>query len=306
MTYSCAIWSRGAETLEEAQETKLELVCTKLGAARRATACSTSAAAGARSPSTRPSDHGAHVTGITLSEPQAEGARQPRAGGGRRRPRRHPRAGLPRAAPASASTRSRRSAWSSTSARPTSTPTRRRWRTCSGPAAGCSTTASRGCATARPRPARSPSATCSPTPRRCTSRASQFALERAGFETRARRGLPARLRAHAARVDAPARGQPRRGGAAGRRRADARLAGLPAGRPPRLRDRLHVDLPGACREGVGTDGCGGTRRDGVPTIAIETVRPRTTGSSSTASRSMHGRQRRTTAGTGAAVDVDHI
>src|SRR3954454_6164545 len=31
MTYSCAIWSRGATTLDEAQETKLELVCTKLG-----------------------------------------------------------------------------------------------------------------------------------------------------------------------------------------------------------------------------------------------------------------------------------
>jgi cyclopropane-fatty-acyl-phospholipid synthase len=33
MTYSCAIFSRGATTLEEAQETKLELVCTKLGLA---------------------------------------------------------------------------------------------------------------------------------------------------------------------------------------------------------------------------------------------------------------------------------
>ena len=32
MTYSCAIFSRGATTLEEAQETKLELVCSKLGA----------------------------------------------------------------------------------------------------------------------------------------------------------------------------------------------------------------------------------------------------------------------------------
>ncbi|HWF73223.1 MAG TPA: class I SAM-dependent methyltransferase, partial [Solirubrobacteraceae bacterium] len=30
MTYSCAIFSRGATTLEAAQETKLELVCTKL------------------------------------------------------------------------------------------------------------------------------------------------------------------------------------------------------------------------------------------------------------------------------------
>ena len=30
MTYSCAVWSRGAETLEDAQEAKRELVCTKL------------------------------------------------------------------------------------------------------------------------------------------------------------------------------------------------------------------------------------------------------------------------------------
>ncbi|MEA2268066.1 MAG: cyclopropane-fatty-acyl-phospholipid synthase, partial [Solirubrobacteraceae bacterium] len=30
MTYSCAIFSRGAQTLEEAQRTKLDLVCTKL------------------------------------------------------------------------------------------------------------------------------------------------------------------------------------------------------------------------------------------------------------------------------------
>ena len=34
MTYSCAIFSRGATTLEEAQETKLELVCQKLGLKR--------------------------------------------------------------------------------------------------------------------------------------------------------------------------------------------------------------------------------------------------------------------------------
>src|SRR3954464_12204797 len=31
MTYSCALFSRGAKTLEEAQEAKLELVCQKLG-----------------------------------------------------------------------------------------------------------------------------------------------------------------------------------------------------------------------------------------------------------------------------------
>jgi cyclopropane-fatty-acyl-phospholipid synthase len=31
MTYSCGVWNRGAATLAEAQETKLDLVCTKLG-----------------------------------------------------------------------------------------------------------------------------------------------------------------------------------------------------------------------------------------------------------------------------------
>ena len=51
------------------------------------------------------------------------------------------------------STRSPRSAWSSTSAARTSTPTRARCASCSRPAGGCSTTASPGCATPTPRPA---------------------------------------------------------------------------------------------------------------------------------------------------------
>jgi cyclopropane-fatty-acyl-phospholipid synthase len=53
MTYSCAIFSRGAATLEEAQETKLELVCTNSGCGA-ACASWTSAAAGAASPSMPP------------------------------------------------------------------------------------------------------------------------------------------------------------------------------------------------------------------------------------------------------------
>jgi cyclopropane-fatty-acyl-phospholipid synthase len=74
MTYSCAIFSRGATTLEEAQETKLELVCTKLGlkAGERVldVGCGWGSFAlhAAR-------NHGVHVTGITLSPPQAEIAR---------------------------------------------------------------------------------------------------------------------------------------------------------------------------------------------------------------------------------------
>ena len=75
MTYSCAIWSRGATTLEEAQRTKLDLVCTKLdlqpGERVLDVGCGWGAFAlhAAR-------EYGVHVTGITLSEPQASLARQ--------------------------------------------------------------------------------------------------------------------------------------------------------------------------------------------------------------------------------------
>jgi cyclopropane-fatty-acyl-phospholipid synthase len=75
MTYSCAIFSRGAQTLDEAQRTKLELVCTKLGlqAGERVldVGCGWGSFAlhAAR-------EHGVHVTGITLSAPQASRARE--------------------------------------------------------------------------------------------------------------------------------------------------------------------------------------------------------------------------------------
>src|SRR4051794_39590836 len=74
MTYSCAIWSRGATTLDEAQETKLELVCTKLGLREGERLLDVGCGWGsfAVHAATR---HGVHVTGITLSEPQAAGAR---------------------------------------------------------------------------------------------------------------------------------------------------------------------------------------------------------------------------------------
>jgi cyclopropane-fatty-acyl-phospholipid synthase len=75
MTYSCAIFSRGAKTLEEAQETKLEMVCTKLGleAGMRVLDVGCGWGSFAVHAATR---HGAHVTGITLSEPQAARARE--------------------------------------------------------------------------------------------------------------------------------------------------------------------------------------------------------------------------------------
>jgi cyclopropane-fatty-acyl-phospholipid synthase len=75
MTYSCAIFSRGASTLEEAQETKLELVCQKLALKPGMRVLDVGCGWGsfAVHAATR---HGVHVTGITLSEPQAERARQ--------------------------------------------------------------------------------------------------------------------------------------------------------------------------------------------------------------------------------------
>jgi cyclopropane-fatty-acyl-phospholipid synthase len=74
MTYSCALWRDGARTLEEAQEAKLELVCSKLDlrAGQRVldVGCGWGSFAlhAAR-------HHGASVVGITLSPPQAELAR---------------------------------------------------------------------------------------------------------------------------------------------------------------------------------------------------------------------------------------
>ncbi len=75
MTYSCAIFSRGAATLAEAQEAKLEMVCTKLALAPGERVIdigcgwgSFAAHAAAR--------HGVDVVGITLSEPQARIARE--------------------------------------------------------------------------------------------------------------------------------------------------------------------------------------------------------------------------------------
>ena len=74
MTYSCAIFSRGARTLEEAQETKLELVCTKLALkpGQRVLDVGCGWGSFALHAAER---HGVHVTGITLSEPQARVAR---------------------------------------------------------------------------------------------------------------------------------------------------------------------------------------------------------------------------------------
>jgi cyclopropane-fatty-acyl-phospholipid synthase len=74
MTYSCAIFSRGATTLEEAQWTKRELICTKLQLKEGERLLDVGCGWGAFAVHAAV-EHGVHVTGITLSEPQAEKAR---------------------------------------------------------------------------------------------------------------------------------------------------------------------------------------------------------------------------------------
>jgi cyclopropane-fatty-acyl-phospholipid synthase len=75
MTYSCAIFSRGADSLEAAQEQKLELVCGKLALAAGERVLDVGCGWGsfAAHAATR---YGVEVVGITLSEPQARVARQ--------------------------------------------------------------------------------------------------------------------------------------------------------------------------------------------------------------------------------------
>lgn len=75
MTYSCALFKQGAETLEDAQRAKLELICRKLalrpGARMLDIGCGWGSLAihAAR-------EHGASVLAITLSEPQVALARE--------------------------------------------------------------------------------------------------------------------------------------------------------------------------------------------------------------------------------------
>jgi cyclopropane-fatty-acyl-phospholipid synthase len=75
MTYSCAVWNRGATTLEEAQQTKLELIATKLGLKEGDRLLDVGCGWGAMAIHAA-REHGARVVGITLAVEQAQLARQ--------------------------------------------------------------------------------------------------------------------------------------------------------------------------------------------------------------------------------------
>ncbi|MFI5027774.1 MAG: class I SAM-dependent methyltransferase [Solirubrobacterales bacterium] len=75
MTYSCAVFRNGAETLEEAQEEKLDMVCRKLALAEGERVLDVGCGWGSF-PLWAATRYGARVVGITLSPPQAEKARR--------------------------------------------------------------------------------------------------------------------------------------------------------------------------------------------------------------------------------------
>ena len=168
----------------------------------------------------------------------------PRRGGGRRRPHRLPRRRLPRARRASRSTPSPRSGWSSTSAPSRWTSTRGACAARCARARRCSTTASPTCGRRTRSPATSPRRYVFPDGAPQPLSRVLLALERAGLETHHiedfRDDYAETLRHWARRARRERRGgDPARG-----RRARARVAAVPAGGAQRLRDRLHLDLPG--------------------------------------------------------------
>ena len=81
MTYSCALFSRGAATLEEAQRAKLALVAAKLDLRSGQRVLDLGCGWGSFALYAA-AEHGVHVTGVTLSEPQAAlGRERARAAG---------------------------------------------------------------------------------------------------------------------------------------------------------------------------------------------------------------------------------
>jgi cyclopropane-fatty-acyl-phospholipid synthase len=75
MTYSCALFSRGAPTLEEAQRAKLDMVCRKLDLSAGERVLDVGCGWGSFAIHAAEL-YGVHVVGITLSEPQARVAMQ--------------------------------------------------------------------------------------------------------------------------------------------------------------------------------------------------------------------------------------
>jgi len=75
MTYSCAVFSRGAQTLEEAQHAKLDLVASKLGLEPGMHVLDVGCGWGSFAIHAA-RHYGVTVMGLTLSEPQAELARE--------------------------------------------------------------------------------------------------------------------------------------------------------------------------------------------------------------------------------------
>ncbi len=75
MTYSCALFSRGAQTLEEAQRAKLEMVCTKLALKEGERVLDVGCGWGSFVIHAA-KNHGVSTLGITLSPAQAELARR--------------------------------------------------------------------------------------------------------------------------------------------------------------------------------------------------------------------------------------
>jgi cyclopropane-fatty-acyl-phospholipid synthase len=75
MTYSCAYFSGGAATLEQAQEAKLELVCRKLALQEGQRVLDVGCGWGSFAVHAA-RRHGVRVLGVTLSEPQAQLARE--------------------------------------------------------------------------------------------------------------------------------------------------------------------------------------------------------------------------------------
>jgi cyclopropane-fatty-acyl-phospholipid synthase len=81
MTYSCAVFSRGAQTLEAAQEEKLDMVCRKLELKEGDRVLDVGSGWGSFGIHAA-QRYGARVVGITLSEPQATLARHRAAAAG--------------------------------------------------------------------------------------------------------------------------------------------------------------------------------------------------------------------------------